>query len=53
MRKRKVVDLDGGGSREDLGEVGGEGTIVRLYCITCTYIFSKRILNEKLCISVL
>jgi hypothetical protein len=40
MRDRKGVDQDGRGSVEDLGEVGGGETVVRVY-----YVKKKSIFN--------
>ena len=40
MKERDGVDLGGSGSGEELGEAGGKGTVVRIYCIKT--IFDKK-----------
>ena len=42
MKERSGVDLGGSGSGEELGEAGGKGTVVRIYCIKT--IFDKNII---------
>ena len=42
MKARKEVDLNARGDKEKLGEVEGEETVIRIYCMRRESIFNQR-----------